>query len=46
MSFSETLAFGPDEDALRARVRGWFASHDAGLVPDRAVGRVDEAAHR
>jgi alkylation response protein AidB-like acyl-CoA dehydrogenase len=37
---SSTLAFGPDEDALRARVREWLAGHDPGPPPEDYAERI------
>lgn len=35
-----TLAFGPDEAALRSRVRAWLAGHDPGPPPEDYGARV------
>lgn len=40
MSFSDTLSFGPGEDALRERVRTWLAGHDPGPAPEDYAARI------
>jgi alkylation response protein AidB-like acyl-CoA dehydrogenase len=40
VSFSDTLSFGPGEDALRERVRTWLAGHDPGPAPEDYAARI------